>query len=132
MTKFRFWIKLPIRPIFMIYQLEKMSLGIFNPFPRYWTYNLQNDKKSEFLASIMLFEPILKFRFVGFWSTKTGFRQHYGHYKICFPKVYPLGYFHLILFALLCRIGFYILKFVIFTQIINFTVFHVWARSSSG
>ena len=40
---FQFLINRPIRPIFMIYKLEKLSLCHFDPFPRYCTYNPQID-----------------------------------------------------------------------------------------
>ena len=45
---FQFLINQPIRPIFIICKLDQVSLGIFNPFPRYQTYNLQNGQKIGF------------------------------------------------------------------------------------
>ena len=39
-ANFQFWINRPIRPIFMIRKLGKMSLGYFDPFPEYWTYGM--------------------------------------------------------------------------------------------
>ena len=39
-ANFQFWINRPIRPIFMIRKLGKMSFGYFDPFPRYWTYRM--------------------------------------------------------------------------------------------
>ena len=38
-ANFQFLINRPIRPIFMIHKLEKVSIHHFDPFPRYWTYN---------------------------------------------------------------------------------------------
>ena len=47
---FQFLINRPIRPIFMIYKLDQVSLGIFRPFPRYYMYNLKNGQKIGFFG----------------------------------------------------------------------------------
>ena len=58
---FQFLINRPIRPIFMIYKLEKVSLCHFGPFPRYCTYNPQIDWKIGFFG--------LKYGFLAYFET---------------------------------------------------------------
>ena len=58
---FQFLINRPIRPIFMIYKLENVSLCHFDPFPRYCTYNPQIDWKIEFFG--------LKYGFLAYFET---------------------------------------------------------------
>ena len=59
-TNFQFWISRPIQPIFMICKLGNVSLGIFDRFPRNWTYSTQIRWKIGFFDINYHFWPVLR------------------------------------------------------------------------